>query len=609
MTTDRQRQLRQEMLKHLYGIWLLKDDEINLVKFSEDIGSDLATVSHVASRMLDGNEIVWRAQICRAIGPAGVEAVEREGLANRNDIAQNQAARHTLLTRLLDHEDATLGSSDFDVAGFLNQERISEDAFWAFTRLLRSEGLVVQGGNSPPRLTHAGRLRAQQVKEGQLEGRGEQIEGGRKADGTANAMMEHSRMDQTIQIFFAYSRKDELLRNELAVHLTTLKRQGLIEDWHDRRIEPGQEWDRVIDEHLNCSQIILLLISADFIASDYCFSVEMKRALERHEEGDARVIPIILRPCDWITLPFGKLQALPKDGKPVTTWINQDEAFTDIAHGIRLCVESMIKSAAKQIQSEVLPPTSAPLSSELFQKRFWQAILAVGFAEMPTLVLAAYSCEACEVKSLFESRQSEIVRLIEDPPKLWLDGFNLDTGQPSKIVPLDLRRTVNPGYKLLEMWRDGLVVFVAPGDHQFLCHSTESDTSSGCRINNLVLAEATLLFATLAAKVFSSFAAPQPKRFRLSLILRGMNLEGGYWSLNPHPVGTAGWRLNMENGVNHSKSIGVYVEAPTSGSAEEAALRLLQEFYLQFGFEHDRVPYAEGVGKTARINPELIRKR
>jgi hypothetical protein len=113
----------------------------------------------------------------------------------------------------------------------------------------------------------------------------------------------------------------------------------LVEVWHDRRIEPGVDWNRDIDLSLNSSKLILLLISADFIYSDYCYSVEMARALEREARGEAQVIPVILRPCDWRQLPFGRLQALPQYGKAVTTWPNQDEAYTDIVNQIRTFIE------------------------------------------------------------------------------------------------------------------------------------------------------------------------------------------------------------------------------------------------------------------------------
>jgi len=125
---------------------------------------------------------------------------------------------------------------------------------------------------------------------------------------------------------------------EIEKQLSILRRQGAIKEWHDRMIQPGEEWSGQIDTNLEACNLILLLVSADFLASDYCYDVEMKRALERHEAGEARVIPVIIRSCDWHPAPFGKLQALPKDGKPVASWNDPDEAFTDIAKGVRRAV-------------------------------------------------------------------------------------------------------------------------------------------------------------------------------------------------------------------------------------------------------------------------------
>lgn len=150
-----------------------------------------------------------------------------------------------------------------------------------------------------------------------------------------------SQSPEPIEVFFAYSHKDEELRDELAKHLSLLQRQGIIQSWHDRRITAGTEWKGQISRNLDTAGIILLLISADFLASDYCYDIETKRAMARHDAGDARVIPIILRPCDWMSAPFGKLQALPKDAKPVTTWSNRDEAFLDIVKGIRQAINDL----------------------------------------------------------------------------------------------------------------------------------------------------------------------------------------------------------------------------------------------------------------------------
>ena len=144
-----------------------------------------------------------------------------------------------------------------------------------------------------------------------------------------------------IQIFYSYAHEDESLRNELDNHLSLLKRKGTISGWHDRKIGAGTEWKHEIDAHVELAQVILLLISSDFLASDYCYDIELKRAIERHARNEARVVPVILRPCDWSDAPFGKLQFLPKDALPVTKWSNRDEAWLDVVQGIRLTFDDI----------------------------------------------------------------------------------------------------------------------------------------------------------------------------------------------------------------------------------------------------------------------------
>ena len=138
-----------------------------------------------------------------------------------------------------------------------------------------------------------------------------------------------------VELFYSYAHEDEALRDELEKHLSLLKRSGLIVAWHDRRIGVGEEWRHQIDAHARSADIILLLVSPDFLASDYCYNVEMNLALERHDRHEAIVIPIILRPVDWSGAPFAHLQALRQDAKPLTVWANRDEAFLNIAQGIR----------------------------------------------------------------------------------------------------------------------------------------------------------------------------------------------------------------------------------------------------------------------------------
>jgi hypothetical protein len=122
-----------------------------------------------------------------------------------------------------------------------------------------------------------------------------------------------------VEVFYSYAHEDEAFRDELEKHLSLLRRQGLITAWHDRHILPGADWSQAIDEHLERASVILLLISADFLASDYCYGLEMQRALQRQQANEARVVPILLRPVDWHNAPFAHLQALPTAGKPITS--------------------------------------------------------------------------------------------------------------------------------------------------------------------------------------------------------------------------------------------------------------------------------------------------
>src|SRR5436305_12926270 len=159
-----------------------------------------------------------------------------------------------------------------------------------------------------------------------------------------------------LSVFISYAHEDEPLRQRLETHLSLLRRQGFISEWYDRDILPGTEWAGEIDAHLETASIILLLVSPDFLASNYCYQVEMQRALERHERGDVHVIPIILRPCDWQNSPFVHLQCLPLNGKALTEWNNQDAAFLEVAQGVRRVIEhpSNLEQASQVEPSQAL---------------------------------------------------------------------------------------------------------------------------------------------------------------------------------------------------------------------------------------------------------------
>jgi internalin A len=148
-----------------------------------------------------------------------------------------------------------------------------------------------------------------------------------------------------LRVFYSYSHKDETLRNELETHLKLLQRQHLIDSWSDRDINAGDDWKTKIDENLERADIILLLVSADFIASDYCYEKEMVRAMKRHKDEEARVIPIIVRPVNWERALFSSAQALPQKGLAVTKWPDRDEAWANVSEGIEKVVREMRKRA------------------------------------------------------------------------------------------------------------------------------------------------------------------------------------------------------------------------------------------------------------------------
>jgi predicted ATPase len=176
--------------------------------------------------------------------------------------------------------------------------------------------------------------------------------------------MQHQQTVAPVSVFYSYAHEDEPLREQLEKHLSLLRRQGLISDWHDREILPGTEWSREIDEHLETASIILLLISPDFLASDYCYGIEMQRSLQQHQANEARVIPILLRPVDWRGAPFERIQVLPTNAQPITTWRNRDQAFADVAAGIRQAIEDLAFLSASTPHTALPSVSSQPSQTD-----------------------------------------------------------------------------------------------------------------------------------------------------------------------------------------------------------------------------------------------------
>lgn len=139
-----------------------------------------------------------------------------------------------------------------------------------------------------------------------------------------------------MNVFVSYSHVDEKeFKDELEKHTASLRRNGMISTWHDRKITPGQNWKEKIDGNIKDADVILLLISSDFMHSDYCYDVEMEEAMRRHNNNEAIVVPIILRHVDWSNAPFARLQVLPEGAIPIKSWPDRDQAFTNVVDGLR----------------------------------------------------------------------------------------------------------------------------------------------------------------------------------------------------------------------------------------------------------------------------------
>lgn len=214
-------------------------------------------------------------------------------------------------------------------------------------------------------------------------------------------------MDKKVSVFISYSHKDEELKNKLLSHLGGLRRQGLISNWHDRKIIAGQEWQKEIDQNIESSDLILMLISSDFIDSKYCYEKEMTIALERHEAKTSVVIPIILRPTDWMDSPFSKYQALPTDAVPITRWADQDEACLNVTDGIKKVIKEIIKFKNRIGEGAGLLSMHDVLSREIdridsvFEKNETQACsgLPTGILDLDYIIDGLHSPELIVIAS------------------------------------------------------------------------------------------------------------------------------------------------------------------------------------------------------------------
>jgi len=176
-----------------------------------------------------------------------------------------------------------------------------------------------------------------------------------------------------MKTFISYSHRDESALERLHTHLAMLRREKKIDEWYDREILAGSDINEDITAQLETCNIFLALLSPDFLHSDYCYEREMQRAIERHEAGELRIIPIIIEPCDWKASPLQRFKALPKDGKPISEWTNENAAYLDIVAELRRIIQNEL-SAQKPMEYQFTSSTEESTSSKYRVRRDFDEI-------------------------------------------------------------------------------------------------------------------------------------------------------------------------------------------------------------------------------------------
>ena len=209
-----------------------------------------------------------------------------------------------------------------------------------------------------------------------------------------------------MKAFISYSHKNDAALERLHVHLAVLRREGRIDVWFDREILAGGEIDAEIDEQLEDCGLFLLLVSPDFLASDYCVEREMERVLERHHAGETRVIPIIVEPCDWTSSPLRKLKALPQNGKPISEWTNENNAYVDIVKELRRVLEDEeVPLATVQEKAASQPELTCSETRRYRVKRDFDEIDRNDFREAAFTVIRDYfKCAIAEIDVIEDLR-------------------------------------------------------------------------------------------------------------------------------------------------------------------------------------------------------------
>ncbi|WP_417498209.1 toll/interleukin-1 receptor domain-containing protein [Maricaulis sp.] len=272
-----------------------------------------------------------------------------------------------------------------------------------------------------------------------------------------------------MQAFISYSHSDEQDVDRLRTHLSMLERDGLLSGWHDRKILAGSRLGSAISSSLNQSELFLAMISADFLASGYCFDVEMKAALKRQDDGLMRIVPIILQPCEWKASPLGHLLATPTDGVPVSDWTNRESAFLSITQAIRKIVEAPKKqsrgNAASRSNSNNF--IAQQIGSRRYRiKRTFDPIDKRDFAQKSFDHIRAYFISAVEEINSIEGIRARIDEKSNDRFSVHLVNSLIKRGE---------------GYILIRRHDAGHFGDI---DYSTSAHSGDNSSNGGFRVNH-----------------------------------------------------------------------------------------------------------------------------
>jgi hypothetical protein len=242
---------------------------------------------------------------------------------------------------------------------------------------------------------------------------------------------------------------------------------------------------------------------------------------------------------------------------------------------------------------------------ELRNERVAGALVAVVLQSKPSFILTAIPFNEIEIQGLFESRDSDVVRLLEHPPELRSGGFDIDTGSPARIVRGMLRRAVSEGHVSLELWRDGTLIFIATGGEDFLSWGRYSASMDFLKINQLALIESTYLFAELSNRIFFEYSSPTPSEIEFTLELKYMTINDEPCGLYPGPVRETYFR----NELHRAPDSGVSIQSRYMGNGlrpGQLAFELVKEVYRWFEFEDNLIPYTEQIEDHLEISPDQI---